>query len=637
MICFFPDPYIDEIFYSICARYSQIASLPSVRGVLRVLFNSPNVIATLEFQSHLENLSKSLPPGGIYTSDYFIDNHTLLPIFSPFLTKEREKRIRDDMKGTGGPNLHYRSGVMASTVKSFDWMRYCPSCVLEDRTNYDMTYWHRLPQVPGVFVCPTHGDHILNSEVPARNRRSRLTYTSAEGVIPDKVVNKQPLFYEECHDILLRISKSIFRLLENPHDPVGFEATRRFYLYRLYEVGLASSTGRLRSSELLGEFKTKYSKNLLTLLGCNLEDDVEENWLLRLIRNHRTSHHPLRHILLLDFLGSTLNDLYGDTPEIEKKLFGVGPWPCLNPCCEKYLQNCIDDIHVQKSGDNSEMQIGIFSCKCGFSYKKILPADNQEQKEAYYAISYGPLWESRLIDLWENPEISLRELARILNVDPRTINRQANRLGLSFPRPGGHRLEINPDDVLKEKIEVPPDANKYREGWLSLITGNPDKGTSYLRKISPGLYTWLYRNDADWFRTHKPVAKKTISIEERVDWQNRDIELSSLVLIEGNKLLSEPGKLIRVSISSIGRKLGCLALFQKHIDKLPLTKAALSEITEDQVAFGKRRLHWVVEQFKSENTFPNRWQMIKKAGIERLLIYQDIIDELDKAMDSFRT
>ena len=180
MLGFFPDPYPDELFYSLCARFSERMSYTTLRQVVEELFGDGQVIAAVAFPSHLDQLVARLPPGSGYSATSLIADHTLLPFFGPFLPPTRLMRLRADMRGKRGPSLHMRSGVMASTVPLPSALRYCPCCVEEDRTRFGETYWHRLFQLPGVQICPVHQVWLEESSIEIRHRQTRHVFVSAE-------------------------------------------------------------------------------------------------------------------------------------------------------------------------------------------------------------------------------------------------------------------------------------------------------------------------------------------------------------------------------------------------------------------------------------------------------------------------
>jgi hypothetical protein len=76
MITCFPDPYPDELLYSICARYGERVRYPNQRKFLiQELFGSKCSSATVGLPCHLAHLISVLPPGHSYTVKRLIDNH----------------------------------------------------------------------------------------------------------------------------------------------------------------------------------------------------------------------------------------------------------------------------------------------------------------------------------------------------------------------------------------------------------------------------------------------------------------------------------------------------------------------------------------------------------------------------------
>src|SRR5436853_7540042 len=110
MLTCFPDPYPDEIFYSICARYSERMRYQSRNTLKRDLFGNSEVIPAIALPCHLAALVENLPCTSRYSVDRFIDEHTLFPLFSPFLSQEQLFRTREDMEGEKGSFVYARTG-----------------------------------------------------------------------------------------------------------------------------------------------------------------------------------------------------------------------------------------------------------------------------------------------------------------------------------------------------------------------------------------------------------------------------------------------------------------------------------------------------------------------------------------------
>jgi len=213
MIGCFPDPYPDELLYSVCARYhDRMMYFGSGYTTIQELFGS-NSGVTIDLPTRLAYLTTALPPGHRYTVDYLIDRHTLLPFYSPFLTTERVERIRSDMRGNDGSAIHKIAGITPSNIRTPDKLRYCLFCAESNKKEYGEFYWHRLHQLPGIEVCPIHEVFLEESSAYMRNRVNAKVLTSAEqeisGISP-RLLNS----FNSNHQVLLKIAQDATWLLE---------------------------------------------------------------------------------------------------------------------------------------------------------------------------------------------------------------------------------------------------------------------------------------------------------------------------------------------------------------------------------------------------------------------------------------
>ena len=257
MIGHFPDPYPDELLYSVCARYSERMRYPSKQPVIRDLFGIRNVIAVVDLPSHLDHLINNLPPGNSYTLSALIDDHTLLPFYGPFLPMDRLERIRQDMCGDQRSTIAARIGTAGSSIPLPQWLRFCPQCVEEDRQKLGECYWHRIHQASGVLVCPFHAIQLQNSKAPARNSKTRYEFIPAEQGVKIAARNSCIIshFY---HEVLLRIARDVVWLLKQRELVHGPELLRKKYIATLANHSLVSRTGRVRTDDLIREFNNFY-------------------------------------------------------------------------------------------------------------------------------------------------------------------------------------------------------------------------------------------------------------------------------------------------------------------------------------------------------------------------------------------
>ena len=89
MIAFFPDPYPEELLYSVIARYQERVMVIDRKTALLDLFGTSNALAVIALPSHLGALVSNLPSGNPYSPELLIKRHTLLPYFAPFLERDQ--------------------------------------------------------------------------------------------------------------------------------------------------------------------------------------------------------------------------------------------------------------------------------------------------------------------------------------------------------------------------------------------------------------------------------------------------------------------------------------------------------------------------------------------------------------------
>ena len=89
------------------------------------------------------------------------------------------------------------------------------------------------------------------------------------------------------------------------------------------------------------------------------------------------------------------------------------------------------------------------------------------------------------------------------------------------------------------------------------------------------------------------------------------------------------GKPLRITISSVGSRIGMRPLLEKHLDKLPMTKAYLNKKTESTKDFQIRRLQWAIQELKEDGQVLSLWRVYRKAGI-REAFQNDLKEEAIK-------
>lgn len=612
MMTFFPSPYQDEILYSVLARYHVRSGNTSIKATLEDLYSKTTATAVMDLPSHLNRLIENMPVGSRYTVNELIRYYTLFPFYAAFLPPEQAESIKKFMEGDKGGGVYNKIGLMASSISLNQYFKFCPECIKKDAEEYGELYWHRVHQVSGIHICSKHKMLLQDSKVSIRGfNKHQYTAATLENCI---MVNGKNGYSDDTMEKLFKLSSDVQTLLDNELEQKAIKWFVHQYTTKLIDMGLANMNGNIKQKELIKSFINYFGEEFLTLIGSSIDVHSDHNWLTDLVRRKNKTSHPLRHLLLLKFIGVTIEELF--TNKFEYKPFGNGEWPCLNPAADHYLENTIKEIEIKYNTD-SKNPLGTFRCSCGFTYLRSGPDTESDDR---YKISkvknYGTVWEEKIKELAEK-KLSLRETSRRLKVDPATVKKYAKKLGVKTY--WENRSNKEEEEILcKDQVNTLDNLIDVRRNeWLWLMKQNPDKGKAELRQLNKALYVYLYRKDKEWLNSNSPKKRTTANVSERVDWKKRDDEIVLNVKRVVNEIVNSQGKPQRITITLVGGRLGIKALLEKHLDKLPKTKKYIDEVTENITEFQLRRIKWAIQKIKNDGQEIKLWKIFRYAGIRK--------------------
>jgi hypothetical protein len=317
------------------------------------LFGKTTVIPTFAVGSHLRYLCDKL--GGLYTPELLIQKHTLLPFYFPFIPKERKEEILYDITYADGKGVYTKLGIVAGSVCEKRDIYYCSSCVKNDREQFGEAYIHRIHQLQGVMICPKHRQMLL--EYPFKTfETSRIEYIRFD----ENLLERLPDLFllKDKHEQLSNVAKAASFLMEHDLSHVNKSHVLMKYKNLLYERNLTTNKLSIKQHELHEQFVSYYGVDLLNYFKSDLDPFYEYNWLRVATRNVSRTVHPLRHILLIQFLTGDMDTFFtGITAQEITNPFGKGPWPCLNKASEHYQRNVINQLKImlllgQHGGEN---------------------------------------------------------------------------------------------------------------------------------------------------------------------------------------------------------------------------------------------------------------------------------------------
>lgn len=595
----FPTPHPEELFYSVCARFQDRVEYGNKKFVSRELFGSW-CAPVVDLPARLGYFTGALPHGHGLTIDRIVEGYTLFPIYRPFLPSRRAQRVRGFMERDAVQHVKMGAGSSGTRVRQPDYLRFCPACVGEDVRLFREPYWHRVHQFPGVVVCPTHHVFLEDSSARVRLPANQFDYVSAERAIyaaaPPRPVDRS----DATHQALLNIARDAAWLLGQRGLSSGFAALRLRYVHAFFELGYCTYSGFVDKAKLTKGLRDHYGPDFLRLLRCELREDTDSNWASVFIKDlsKRKVHHPLQHLLIIQFLGFTAQSFFNMLAEY--KPFGEGPWPCLNPVCDDYKKSARTTHKLTFSYSKRKRRpVGIFGCACGFAYSRTGPDSSEEDKLRYDRVSrHGQKWDDTLRDLWDNSTLFLEEISLRLYGKRRLdykIKIQAERLGLRFPRqiktyraarefrrvrtfgpPAITIAKRKPAEPTSDTVE------EHRAQWLEALQQNPHASRTMIRNKFSRVYKWLSKYDGKWLKEHLLPPK-----DHSFDWAGLDAKLAKEVR-EGAHYIQLYSVPMRVTVYALGRYTDMYDYLRHNLDRLPQTAAVLREVLETTTDFQQR-------------------------------------------------
>lgn len=594
MLMFFTDPYEEEIISSTFARYHFYVGNIGKRTTLKELLGESDICAFKLFPSRLEYFETQLE-NPKYTAEYFIYRHTLFPLYSTFLSKNKHSEVIEYMKRNGNDKIYHILGMTASKVKQTNGYKYCPLCVQDDINRHGEAYFHRLHQMQGILVCEKHGCKLYNYEDLNLNKSNR----EFERLDYNNIQQLKPLYYKEkINKNLVNVAKSASYIMKLNYLQYNREKISKKFRILLEKNDYITMKGTVRQNKLILDFNNYYDEEFLQILNSQIKNK-KVCWIRNIFHNKANSVHPIRNILLILFLTkNNIEEFFGDLSS-QPLPFGEGPWPCLNPICKFHNINYIRKVNLVNSY-RSNKPSGIFKCNlCGFTYRRKGPDKNGCDIYKYDKIlEYG--------DMWINEFIKCIEEKRTIYYIVRKFNTYDNFVKYYIEH-GEFKAKYQPSlEKKKDKFL------EYTNDIVEFKKNNSNANRTEITKALLKQVSWLKRNNPEWLEENFPkIEYSKIHICE-IDYRKRDIETLNNIKKIYEKIITLK-KPVRITIPLIEKLLG--KQLYRCLNKLPNTNIFLQNIIETVDEFRIRRVTEYCNSLVIKNEFEYKTKILAKTGI----------------------
>jgi hypothetical protein len=597
---FFPASYPDESLYSLMARYHRLSGNIDDRQSLKELVGNHTHVITSHLPSMVGALASSLPIGGKSAKELVVE-HTLYPYFACFLSPEGKNAAVAAMIGDNAGGLKMRIGLVPSRIGGCNTYRYCCACMREE-SEHGQAYWHRVHQLPGVWLCPHHA--LPLSEVDPSFialKRHRLLLPDLNAVRS----SARPVIISTIHipglAALAQLSADALRVSADNNSLGGWNLA---YRGLAAEMGLIKANGRI-DIHALGRHVARCISLLPNTNEFSFLDHCDPlRWVLRLLRKPKPhATHPLKHLLLLHCLGGSFQAQTTHTAQGHSTATGtLLPRSESSEKAGRIDRSLLSDYILQRGYTLSRCagELGLCTTTVRVEAARLgLPVRAKPKKlrralidEIEESLKAG----ESVTEVSVKHGLSLSSIYRILRMSTETL---FARRAATIERETANRRE-----------------RLVRESE-----------TTSIRKCAD--YSWLRRNDKRWLNEYvaSSSTRRRLIAKPYVNWAERDAALASAVRRCVEHLQQLEGKPVWMSRATIGRLLKSAKAFERYVDLLPQTHQNLAELAESFDEWQCRRLLWAREELSRQHLPLARWRILRQAGIRRMVTSEPVDGE----------
>lgn len=499
------------------------------------------------------------------TAEAIARERTLLRYYGRFLSASDEQDAVLALSGNTVAHLKFRLGLLTSRFRANHPLKACTSCMAADVLEHGWAYWHMEHQFPGVWWCNTHGIPLRESLLKSTGVDRFLWHLPSIDTLREL---SQEISHptEAAMTTLSALARTTIDLVAGIN-PCELDPD---YLYRAYRAeltqrGWVTEGGSLRLSIIAANF-LEYSllHRFIPELGA-LPATIQESkaQIGRLLRPMCSGTHPLRHILIIDWL-------FGDASSF-LRLYRALP---------RDLVSDVDDTKPDVVSTHEEDRFDAINSKLIQLMKIEGKSARATAQQLGVDTATVMVWAAKCgIEVSRRPKVLKDELRALLIASLRCgMNKDvaAQTYGISIVTVTQVlRSEIGLHEAWKQ-CRKERERTKAREGWCMLLAEHRNIGIKLLRSLNPATYAWLYRNDWQWLQQNLPdrgTGKCSVG-GARIAWDQRDIALSTAVEAAALAISSINGR-SAIQLWQLYQQVPELKAKLSVLDRLPLTQRVI--------------------------------------------------------------
>ena len=475
---YLPAPFAGETIYSWCAKFHRINSNPSARLTSRRLFGNSTAGFRHDFPNYLDRFSENT--GRLLGStDEIIYGRTALAIFAAFLPAGTTRMIVHEMCVGGHSKTKHDLGMLTSRTGVIAPLKACPACIDEDviSSRTGIAWWHVEHQWPSVRLCPKHGEYLLMAGEEFHGRLLQDWYLPGDLEVSDW--RAIPMLENDTRNRLARLTDWSLFLAQYCRNPFDGELLRLVYHLRSKSHGWTAMDGTLKFSKMKSVFREKYGC-LEELPGMSFIADTScehGGFIGSLLRQFAGNKHPLKHVLMLDFLFEDTESFIAEYQRVHQ------------------ASRCGEIAEIWEELTDSRNRLKFLVSDAGFSINSAarqlgIPIGQAVRFLKKEGVEYNR--RPRVLD----PEKETELQSLLKSGEEREVI--STKLGIKktfikdYLRQHGELRKIWQEAHHKRLLE------QYRAHYLELLKNHQGLTLKQMRQIPGNGIQWLLRHDKEW-------------------------------------------------------------------------------------------------------------------------------------------
>jgi hypothetical protein len=462
----FPKPFPDETVFSVLCRFHLLAAFPNFKNYTLPFLGINAARPNAEFPCCLPRIAEV---SGIDVNDLARDL-TSIHYYEPFVSSDDYIDAFNALTTGKTKSLQSKLGAIANRIAPGNCLKCCPECMELDNDRYGVAYWHRVHQLIGVTVCPTHYCHLVSQ------RRSKYSVQ-----FPEIIQHMENGVVEEC-----AMSRLISDEFSDRYSILTREEMVPHYLHQLGELGLLTTNGRVRQKLLRSLLSAKLNtlskhSSAYQHLAAQCKKECYPECLLY---NPDSNHQPVKHFFLIYALFESWS---GFTENIRH---------CTTYCDTRVAPNKIQAQNIEPSWSDALtlLQKGVSMRTVAAKFSTTVSTLKIKAQQKGIAVNVRPkkifrteeraIWRKLFIGkktqvLADEYGVSVGAIEKILSKHPRL-------------------------KLLRARIWYVSDLKRHQGQIIEYLKFHPTTTRNGIKKGCPASYTWLYKHEKEWLYLNLP-------------------------------------------------------------------------------------------------------------------------------------